>query len=132
MSKFFVMCTINLTGKSSELSCDFFPPIEVSKNAKICLLGFQTNNSIPNITDNCNKIGFTSIGNENYTISDIYTIPTGSYELSEIETVIKNMLLVTGKTFELKANSNTLKCEMSCSISIDLSMENNIFTKLKH
>lgn len=120
------MYTITLNGNSSELSCDFFPPLEVGKNAKICLLGFQTNNSIPNITDNCNKIGFTSMGNENHTISDIYTIPTGSYELSEIETVIKNMLLVTGKSFELKANSNTLKCEMSCSISIDLSMDNNI------
>jgi len=81
------MYTITLTGNSSELSCDFFPPIEVSKNAKICVLGFQTNNSIPNVNEKCNKIGF--IYND---VPVSYTIPTGSYELSEIEMVIKTII----------------------------------------
>jgi hypothetical protein len=119
------MYTITLTGNSSELSCDFFPPIEVGKNAKIGLLGFQTNNSIPNINDKCNKIGFVYKDHLNYAVSDEYIIPTGSYELHEIETVIKRILLID-QTFELRADNNTLKCEMISNKSIDLSMPNSI------
>lgn len=116
------MYTITLTGNSSALSCDFFPPIEVSKNAKICLLGFQTNNSIPNVNDKCNKIGL--IYNNN--VSNSYTIPTGSYELTEIETAIKHVLHNTDTIFELRADNNTLKCTMFCSETVDFTMPNNI------
>jgi len=119
------MCTITLTGNSSELSCDFFPPIEVSKNAKIGLLGFQTNNSIPNVNDKCNKIGITS-NNVDERVSINYTIPTGSYELKEIETAIKRVLPNADTLFELKADNNTLKCTMFCSETVDFSMPNNI------
>jgi len=120
------MYTITLNGNSSELSCDFFPPIEVSKNAKICLLGFQTNNSIPNINSKCNQIGFINKNDMGVTTPRIYSLPTGSYELSEIEAVIKHILTDSKISFELKGNNNTLKCEMLCSESIDLSMPNNI------
>lgn len=119
------MYTITLTGNSSELSCDFFPPIEVGKNAKIGLLGFQTNNSIPNIDDKCNRIGFTYNDHADNVISYDFTIPTGSYELHEIETVI-NRVLGSNETFELRADNNTLKCEMMSSKSIDLSVSNSI------
>jgi hypothetical protein len=122
----FVMYTITLTGNSSELSCDFFPPIEVSKNAKICLLGFQTNNSIPNITDKCNKIGFIYKDGPISVKNDVFTIPTGSYELNEIEAVIKRLLVDYNTSFELRADNNTLKCEMTSNKSIDFSMQNSI------
>jgi len=115
------MYTITLTGNSSELSCDFFPPIEVSKNAKICVLGFQTNNSIPNVNEKCNKIGFIYNG---ALVS--YTIPTGSYELTEIEMVIKQLLHNTDTIFELRADNNTLKCSMICNETVDFTMPNNI------
>jgi len=120
------MYTITLNGNSSNLSCDFFPPIEVSKNAKICLLSLQTNNSIPNINDKCNQIGIVHIKSTKNIVKDVYTIPTGSYELNELETVIKQILLDTETTFELKANNNTLKCEMKCSGIVDFSMDNSI------
>jgi len=118
------MYTITLSGNSSELSCDFFPPIEVGKNAKIGLLGFQTNNSIPNVNEKCNRIGFIYNGNNNN--SDSYLIPTGSYELTEIETAIKRALHNTDTLFELRADNNTLKCSMYCSETVDLSMTNSI------
>jgi len=120
------MYTITLTGNSSELSCNFFPPIEVSENAKIVLLGFQTNNSIPNINDKCNKIGFQDKDELGYVIDDIFTLPTGSYELNEITSVIKRVLPNYELTFELKADNNTLKSEMFCSKSVDFSMPNSI------
>jgi hypothetical protein len=50
------MYTITLNGNSADLSCDFFPNIEVGKNARVCFLAFQTNNSIPNIDSRNNQI----------------------------------------------------------------------------
>jgi len=120
------MYTITLTGNSSELSCDFFPPIEVSKNAKICLLGFQTNNSIPNINEKCNKIGFVYNEHTGYAISSVFTIPTGSYELHEIGSAIHRILHDTDIIFELKADNNTLKSTMWCNEAVDFTMPNNI------
>ena len=147
------MYTITLKGNSSNLSCDFFPPIEVGKNAKICLLGLQTNNSIPNIYEKCNRIGFISEKTTDVITNDIRyavlsstehvplsiikdeadniiyrqcTIPTGSYELNDLAAVIKQILSNKGVTFELLANNITLKCEMKSNVSIDLSMPNSI------
>lgn len=170
------MYTITLNGNASDLSCNFFPPLEVSRNANICLLGLQTNNSIPNINDNCNQIGivrkndqklirnqtsqlelnknieicllenqpnksnselnteckrknierYSNNNNELIEVKENYTLPTGSYELEEIEAIIKHILPDNIKTFELKANNNTLKCEMLCSEAIDFSTSNSI------
>jgi len=122
----FNMYTITLNGNSSNLSCDFFPPIEVGENARICLLSLQTNNSIPNINDQCNRIGFVRLNSEKLLIKEVITIPTGSYELSELEAIIKRMLTNTEITFELKANNNTLKCEMKCNNIVDFSTDNSI------
>lgn len=124
------MYTITLKGNSSNLNCDFCPPIEVSKNAKICLLGLQTCNSIPNINEKCNRIGFIIKNDKEAFINDGYVLPTGSYELPDLERIIKQKLSNTGITFELKANNITLKCEMKSSVQIDLSMPNNIGTLL--
>jgi len=122
----FNMYTITLNGNSSNLSCDFFPPIEVGENAKICLLTLRTNNSIPNINEQCNRIGFVRINSDKIMTKEEITIPTGSYELNELEAVIKRLLANTGITFELKANNNTLKCEMKCSNIVDFSPNNSI------
>jgi len=120
------MYTITLSGNSSEWSCDFFPPIEVSKNAKICLLAFQTNNSIPNINNECGQIGFINKNDKDHITHQVYSLPTGSYELSEIEAVIKHILTDFKISFELSGNNNTLKCEIQCDVFIDLSMPNSI------
>jgi len=120
------MYTITLNGNSSSLSCDFFPSIEVSKDAKICLLSLQTNNSIPNINDKCNRMGIVHKDTTKNIAKNVYTIPTGSYELNELEAVIKQILSATETTFELKANNNTLKCEMKCSDIVDFSMDYSI------
>lgn len=116
------MYTITLNGNSADLSCDLFPNIEVGKNARVCLLALQTNNSIPNIDGRNNQLGVLLENN----IRKVYTIPVGSFELTEIEDVIKHMLADTGVTFELKANNNTLKCEMLCSGDIDFHSPNNL------
>jgi hypothetical protein len=112
------MYTITLNGNSSELSCNIFPPLEVNETTQLCLLSLQTNNSIPNIEPGCNIINFEK--------NDNITIPTGAYELNNLETVIQNLLPDYVTSFQLKADSNTLKCKMICSHNVDFTVENNI------
>lgn len=49
--------TLTLSGKSSSLVANYFPPIELDRNSNYlcCLVDFQTYNSIPNITEVNNK-----------------------------------------------------------------------------
>ena len=116
------MFTLTLNGNSSELSCDIFPPLEVKNTAQLCLLSLQTNNSIPNIEPGCNSIAFRDMINNN----DIVILPTGSYELAELESAIQKMMPDYVSWFELKANSTTLKCSISCSHEIDFSIKDSI------
>ncbi|XP_050535037.1 uncharacterized protein LOC126902058 [Daktulosphaira vitifoliae] len=116
------MTSISMNGNSSDLECMFFPPLEMEKNTKICLLSLETNNSIPNINDGKNRIGFSR---EDGSIQEII-IPTGSYELSQIENFLVNATSELGITFELKTNLITLKCEMQCDRHIDLSKLDSI------
>jgi len=120
------MYTITLNGNSSELSCDIFPSLEVGSTAQICLLSIQTNNSIPNIEPGCNTIGFRNL----IGLKENIIIPTGTYELDQLESIIQKMLPEYVSWFELKANSRTLKCIMSCSDDVDLSAGNSIATLL--
>jgi hypothetical protein len=116
------MYTITLNGNSSELSCDIFPPLEVDETTQLCLLSLQTNNSIPNIEPGCNTIGYKNSSGEKIYI----TIPTGSYELSELESVIQNVIAIDNISFQLQADTNTLKCKMINSHDIDFTDDNNI------
>ncbi|KAL4084264.1 hypothetical protein QTP88_028089 [Uroleucon formosanum] len=109
-------------GNSSELSCEIFPPLEVENTAQICLLSLQTNNSIPNIEPGCNTIAFRNLINNN----EYVIIPTGTYELDQLESIIQKMMPDFVSFFELKANSRTLKCSISCSHDVDLEIENSI------
>uniref|UniRef100_A0A2S2P5A9 Uncharacterized protein n=1 Tax=Schizaphis graminum TaxID=13262 RepID=A0A2S2P5A9_SCHGA len=116
------MYTITLNGDSSELSCDIFPPLEVENTAQICLLSLLTNNSIPNIEPGCNSIGFRNLINQ----IELVIIPTGTYELNDLEYVINKLKPDYVTFFELKSDSNTLKCKVSCSHEIDFSVVNSI------
>ncbi|KAL4153628.1 hypothetical protein QTP88_001461 [Uroleucon formosanum] len=106
----------------NELSCEIFPPLEVENTAQICLLSLQTNNSIPNIEPGCNTIAFRNLINNN----EYVIIPTGTYELDQLESIIQKLMPDYVSFFELKANSRTLKCMISCSHDLDLSVENSI------
>jgi hypothetical protein len=115
------MFTITLTGDSSELLCDIFPPLEVRKNSQLCLLNLYTNNSIPNIEPGCYTIGFKNEKDENYNI----VIPTGTYELSNLATYIQEKM-PDSVSFDLKADYNTLKCLIKSDDKIDFTVPNNI------
>ncbi|KAL4088846.1 hypothetical protein QTP88_023930 [Uroleucon formosanum] len=68
------------------------------------------------------KSGFRNLINNN----EYVIIPTGTYELDQLEFIIQKMIPDFVSFFELKANSRTLKCMISCSHDVDLGVENSI------
>lgn len=144
--------TLSLTGDTSILRVDYFPPIELGDGAYVCgLIDFQTFNSIPNVDETNNKFHFiddvdiqpTSFKEqESYDISNTdldllpndfnllnnertISIPTGSYEIEDINQYLTKSL---GENiqFSLRVNNNTLKSEILCNRKINLKKRNTI------
>lgn len=118
--------TVTLSGNSSTLEADFFPPITLNDKYQYeCgLVDFQTFNCIPNVDETNNSIVFCVPDHS----SDVFTnilIPTGSYEIVDIFNFLKSQLDDRIK-FELRINKNTLKCEIQCSVMIDFTQPNTI------
>lgn len=112
--------SLSLSGTSSVLEAQYFPPIELSsnKNYVLGLVEFLTFNSIPNVNQNNNQ--FKLVG------SDEIIIPIGSYEIDDIEKYLQKVLTKQKVSFHLKANNNTLRCEMKCDRAIDFEASNSI------
>lgn len=120
---------ICVTGKTSQLRCSLFPPLDLSSanEWEMGFLDLMTYNSIPNIEDNVNNAIYFS------NITKI-ALPTGTYEIDNINSYIKRELKkssgASGIKFELNANNNTLKSELFCSEEIDLTKNDSLGTVL--
>lgn len=123
--------TFTLKGNTSEISQNIYPPVILNPKESHCvgLIGFYTFNSIPNIEEGNNKF---------YCNKKFITLPTGSYEIEDIEKYIQNKLFekfaiqTNSLDFEkenllsLKPNLNTLKCEIKSKFNIDFSKSDSI------
>lgn len=108
-----------LSGTSSTLRCEVFPPFDVSKGDwEIGLVDLTTYNSIPNIERGVNDKFYYGENKE-------ITIPEGSYEIENLEELIKKHV-----SFRLNANNNTLKAEMKCEEDVHFDKENTIASLL--
>ncbi|EFA09487.1 hypothetical protein TcasGA2_TC010981 [Tribolium castaneum] len=116
----------------STLSEHYGPPIDLEKNSNysITLIGFYTNNNIPNIEEGTNKFYYLA---PNTTEEKVITFPKGAYEIAAIEECIQ--IILSGRsatdaqkqnTFSLKANENTLKCEIFSIYDINFAHEDSI------
>lgn len=124
--------TFSLTGVESTLSEHYEPPIDLEENSNysIALIGFYTNNNIPNIEEGTNKFYYFA---PNTTEEKVITFPKGAYEIAAIEKYIQ--IILSGRsatdaqkqnTFSLKANENTLKCEIFSIYDINFAHEDSI------
>lgn len=111
--------TFTFTGNQSILESVYFPPIELSseKNYVLGLVDLYTYNSIPNIQENCNKF---------YVGEQVIVIPDGSFEIDAIEKYLINVLTKKKISLSLKANNNTLRCEIFCSEEINFDKKDSI------
>lgn len=110
--------TLCLSGTSSVLEAEYFPPIELlpNKNYVLGLVEFFTFNSIPNIDVGRNKF---------YVGKTVLTLPTGSYEIEDIESYLQENL-PKGLSIVLKPNNSTLHCAIKCSELIDFQPQDSI------
>lgn len=122
--------TFTLKGRSHQLEAQFVPPIELDPKYEysLALISLNTWNTIPNIEPGRNKIYYT----EN-NVEKVLKIPTGSYELQDIETFVQNRILDPQATldernhvFSLKPNNNTLKCELRSQYDLNFQPEDSI------
>lgn len=113
--------TGNLTGNKSTLSAHYNPPISLDDDSQYALglISFETYNAIPNIDKGANKF---YIGN--YVIE----IPTGSYELSDINSYIEDHISQLNPPIHcsIKSNNNALTCIIKSNAKIDFQPEDSI------
>lgn len=109
---------ISLSGDTSVLESRFFPPIELSphKTYVLGLVELLTFNSIPNLDNK--KFYIEGI--------DPIVIPTGSYEIGDINKFLINKLSSKNIDFSLKANNNTLQSVIKCNRDIDFTKNDTI------
>lgn len=101
--------TLTLSSKSSELSANYFPPIDLKNGAYECALtDFHSYNSIPNV----------DVYNNLFHIGDnVVEIPIGSYELNDIVDYIEQQykLFRPENKIVIQANNNTMQVKVSSS-----------------
>lgn len=111
--------TLSLSGTTSILEAQYFPPIELSsnKNYVLGLVELLSFNSIPNIDIGKNKF---------YVGKEVVVLPTGSYEIEDIERYLQEQLAPKSISINLKPNNNTLRSVIRCNQNIDFRPQDSI------
>ena len=123
--------TFTLSSRASVLSAEFYPPIELDKTSRygLGLTGFYSYNSIFNVDETNNGFCYRTGPKLAPTFLNI---PYGAYEIDEIYRAILKAMPgdkkeeEKAKLFRLKANNNTLKCEIWSKYGIDFTQSNSI------
>lgn len=119
--------TFTLMGRSNQLTATYYPPIDLDPRYEYALglIGLHTYNTIPNIYEGKNKFYYGD--------DKVLTIPTGAYEITDIESYLQDSLATAtsdtdakGRILSLKANNSTLKCEILSKVAIDFTKDDSI------
>lgn len=103
--------TLVLSGNSNILSADFNPPIYVDDGDYVIgLTNFETFNAIPNIDERNNKF---TCGNTTF------IIPSGAYELRDINVYLDEQLRGTNMHLNIEPNHNTLHTSIESDFPIE-------------
>lgn len=119
--------TFTISERDSILSTRIYPPIILNSDEEyvLGLIDFVSSNSMANVDKSNNQF---HVGN--YAIE----IPDGSYEIDDIEKLLKSRINEKETTavasdkilLSISANLNTLKCELKCNEVIDFTKANSI------
>ena len=107
--------TLTLNGNKSVLEASYFPPIDLpaDKRFAVGLIHLFTFNSIPNIDIDNNEF---QVGNQKI------IIPTGSYEIGDIEAFLKSKNI----NIIIESNNITLKCTITCDQDINFDSDSSV------
>ena len=127
---------LELSGNTSVLSAEYFPPILLDGPHELALLSFQSWNSVANVTPDNNKFYYT-VGKTQKVIE----IQPGAYEILDIEKFLQRALKIDHLKNPLKpeqkidlaeeaiiivGHNTTFKCEIICRYHVDFSKPKNI------
>jgi hypothetical protein len=111
--------TFTLSQRSSVLTSNIFPPILLNDgNYEVGLLSFDSYNTIPNVDKSNNKMYFGD--------GNVFTIPTGTYEIDDLKTLLQEEFNKLKYTFYLNGNNNTLKIELRSTAQIDFTPADSV------
>lgn len=109
---------IIVRGKGSDISCDFYDPIEIpveSYEAKIGVKNFATFNNIPNVVEGVNNQVKIKVPEHDY---QVFGLQTGAYELKVLAQAMVDWIQITcpklkkvEENFKLTGNNATSKAE---------------------
>lgn len=121
--------TVSLVGNSSTLKSTLFPALRLQKEKlwEAALLDLTTYNSIPNITEgDNNKIHYykTKDKDGKYSKLEEFSLPTGSYEIGNINEVIQKHM--GEENIKITGNNNTMKAEIISKYYIDFTKPQSI------
>lgn len=127
--------TFTLIGRESQLSAQYFPPVELDPNEQYALglIGFYTFNSILNVDESNNRFVYRHEHTDEVCTIEV---PPGNYEIDALGRYLQHQLSGSDENnnkegdlddtdiFSLKANNSSLKCELRCIHDIDFSAPN--------
>lgn len=118
--------TFTLTGKSSELSCNFNPPIFLneSRNHELSLLNFDAFNSIANVDESNNLLHYIAVG----ILIEPIVIPVGTYDVDDIAAYVTKEAAKRNHEIDItiKGNHSTQKTAIKSSRELDFTQDRSI------
>lgn len=108
--------TFTLSGYESILTSQYYPPLQLDKSSKYALglVGFHSFHTVPNIENN---VFYYDNGKK-------IDIPTGSYEIKDIEKFLQTKL--GADKISLVPNNNTLKVDLHCTYDVDFTPKDSL------
>lgn len=113
------MLTFSISGRSSELSTNYHPPIRLDENIRYCmaLIRFYAFHNIPNIVDK--KFYYDN--------GKVINIATGYYNIEDIEKYLQKALGGEDKfRIYITADDNIIKTRLKCLYSVDFQPEDSL------
>lgn len=120
--------TFTLSGKSSELSCNFNPPIYLNESGRyeLALLNFETFNSLANVDKSNNILQYED---KTGTFKNNIEIPVGTYDIDDIAGVVNEQLQrrhAKGVFIDITGNNNTQHVRIKSTRRINFACDNSI------
>lgn len=106
------------SGTEPVLTCEFFPPIDLKGDYVLGLVDFLSYNSIPNVTEDNNKITYKN---------KEYKLPKGAYEVKAIEKWLQENV---SNDISLKVNMSVLKIDIKAPEAINFTSKQSLASLL--
>jgi len=124
-----------LTGNTTILSSNYFPPLDVYEDSEIALLCLKTRNLFPNINSTNNRLEIDVIPPLNHIHKQktfIFILEEGCYEIEDINNKIKKELFhfnnewKTQLTFNVSFDHVDFRTNIKCNGRLKLNVPNSI------